>query len=549
MGQGIDQTIIKVNSLGVSGSAYGRLSDLTVSNWVGTILFDVDIARCKITSIIPRDQTVGLFVCIITTNLYNPIYAGSNNSILNLDLDNKKLFFNKSLFDHCKIDFIEEEILKYKGLYLAFNNCKFKLGSEIEATELTGKEEANYRADFLRRCNIGGIGISEDDVKNWVFANEAAENGIVKTGSIIDDFQTAISNNTNSTISFGYKTDNVQAINITGKKSVNIRTSIGSIDGEKMSSDGNIIKLDSNFPITHKATGSISSKVISLKEIQKLSSIDVLSNFPTGIGLGVTSEHAIKGEGVLVKDINDKKKKLEVGQRYIVRASHEGEGAIQYASFVYNNGNYNTNLATRYNILIATDSNEFTSVVGDPILYPVPNPELYQTYEIRIVDDIPPTIYGKGQTLAAGYWYIVEPKDGIENGSAKCGGIDYPTYCSFYVESNILVEELKDAVVRRCFSEEYSKEQDPFYNDTDGKSKQKPIWFSVVGNDMRGLRKGNSIYEDEMQFDAASQKYIGSGYPDFYSLINGHTGIRLPSFPIKGKYFQLRVKVSSFNIM
>ena len=525
-----DQTITK---LVVTGSGATKPTSYTYQ-------------RCKLL----KDSVVNPEMACCSIVYFSSLNVGAQGSTIlgfrnsyiqiNHTKDHRDLGRRDSLYKESKIEITQAIINAYKIYFHAFDDCTFTIGSW--SGKLEGTTEDEYRDFFFQKCIAEGVVIVESDLNNWVFANGSSAEGKIFKDSIIANFADRKS------IKLGAFDYYIEPIVIT-KSGINIPNSIGSIKGEKIDATEHALYLDSNFPITHKATGSISSKVISLKEIQKLSSIDVLSNFPTGIGLGVTSEHAIKGEGVLVKDINDKKKTLEVGQRYIVRASHEGEGAIQYASFVYNNGNYNTNLATRYNILIATDSNEFTSVVGDPILYPVPNPELYQTYEIRIVDDIPPTIYGKGQTLAAGYWYIVEPKDGIENGSAKCGGIDYPTYCSFYVESNILVEELKDAVVRRCFSEEYSKEQDPFYNDTDGKSKQKPIWFSVVGNDMRGLRKGNSIYEDEMQFDAASQKYIGSGYPDFYSLINGHTGIRLPSFPIKGKYFQLRVKVSSFNIM
>jgi hypothetical protein len=77
---------------------------------------------------------------------------------------------------------------------------------------------------------------------------------------------------------------------------------------------------------------------------------------------------------------------------------------------------------------------------------------------------------------------------------------------------------------------------------------QKPEWVDVVDGDPRCLLHNNHDLAHEMERDALG-KYIASGHPDFYKLINGEAGIPMKPMPIKGAYMQVRVVISTLNVM
>jgi hypothetical protein len=100
--------------------------------------------------------------------------------------------------------------------------------------------------------------------------------------------------------------------------------------------------------------------------------------------------------------------------------------------------------------------------------------------------------------------------------------------------------------LRRCWNENYNS------NDAQDKAfwlnEQKPKWINVNPDDLYCLMKSNNENELEMQADN-NGLYITTGHPDFYDMVLGAGGIAVPKYPIKGAYIQIRIPMSTLNIM
>lgn len=551
IGQGIDQTVVHID-LVVGDERYftGNLSFLTLAECGGNKTGRLDLNNVKII-IDPEHANLHVRNSLICSNLSISPKGLSNTSIIGLKQINKGFLYHSSLlFDNCTIELTEADITGRKDMRLGFNDCTFKIGN-IER-KLEGSTDEEYRESFVQLCKHAGIGelpiIDGVVMGNWGFANNSAVGGVIITDSILGDFQKRKG-------SIGYKIADVKPIPLFFDQTMpnslekstadNFRTDLVETDVKGK------IKLKNTFPLKTRETLQVSSKVINLHGEKRLTDINVLDNIITGYGMNISADHSLDETAVVIDPKTETvgNGTLEIGYKYVVRDTKKG-----IASFTYNGGNYNTSLNGSNIVPIVADPNDstkplalFTNIVGEPELYKVRSYELYQTMEMRIVDELPNVYVTSNKQLDKDFWYIVE-RTAEGEAYVTVDGKNYPVDCSFLVKGDIVgnVTAFKNARLRRCFTESYEYDSDNFY-----KGQQQPVWFKVVGNDMRCLRKNNSIYDVEMDTDTIDGKktYVASGHPRFYNRLLESNGFRDRAFPIKGKYVQFRLHVSSFNIM
>lgn len=552
VGQGVDQTFVSVECT-TSGAESTRFNHLTICGWTGL----KEACRMQWSKIIKDINHPSLSInnSIVFAN-QTQIKVCNNSSIIGLKNINKSFLSHRTnLFDNCTIELTEADITGRKDVLLGFNDCTFKIG-DIER-KLIGETDEEYRADFYKLCveeaKITPPPIVDGKVMgNWGFANNSAIDGVIIKGSLLDDFQKKKG-------SIGYKTADVKPIPLsfdqTQPNSLEKSTAsegFSNKDWIVTDLDG-MIKLKNTFPLRDRAELKVSTKVINLHGEKKMSEVNILDNLLSGYGMNISADHSLSTTPVVINNTNGigsaNANDLEIGYKYILRGGKDKDGNRGSASFTYNGVNYSTSLGTSNIVPIVADKDNpslplatFTNVVGLPELYKVRSHELYQTLEMRIVDEINPQKITSG-SLASEYWYIVE---GEEGGSVIVDNVKYPVDCSFLVRGDVkgVINSVDRAHLKKCFKEDYNRGDDAFYN-----GKQQPVWFKVVGNDMRCQHLNNSIYDKEMAYDEELKTYIASGHPHFYYKLKASDGFRTRAFPIKGRYVQFRLHVSSFNVM
>lgn len=545
-GQGIDVSFIDWNLSFSGGQGAPRVlfEDQTIIRISNPIYDRQHYLRCRIMkNAVTNPEQSGYCILYNASTLGSIVISGfsHHNSYIQINhtADHKDLSRPHSLFSDSTIEITQQVLKDFKGYYHGFDDCKFKIG-DGEAVKLVGTSEEELRSNFVQRCNDAGITITAEEMKYWVFANGASTDGKILKGSILAKFverqhlQEGLG-------AFNYF---VESIPIVAEGAVT-PNSIGATRGKSMRSDGKSLLIDATFKTDRMDEAHITSNVISFRGVKEFSKLNILDNIPNGVGVSLNAQHPIEGEGVSVKKVIEGTATLKPNERYLLRPNLEDGATAEYAAIKIKNQDFNSSLGERKNVVLTGDSvlpQDFTITAGDPMLYLVPNAETYQAYEIRIVDEIIGEAKKSGN-LEKGYWYIVEPDSSEdETGTVQIGSKNYPCYGSFLATDTASFKAIGACSLKKCFADDDQKVETFF------EGKQKPKWFSVLGDDMRAIRKNSSMYENELQlgFDG---RYIGSGHPQFYEMVNGHSGIKAVGMPIKGKYFQVRVKVTSLNIM
>ena len=546
LGQGIDVSFIDWGTtMGSVSNPYGfiKFFDQTIVRLKSSDYKFYSYHCCRIIKdVLPNPEQCAYCIVYNASKVVeqNRMKAHHNSYIqINHTADHKDLGRPYSLFSDSTIEITQQVLKDFKGYYHGFDDCKFKIG-DGEAVKLVGTTEEELRSNFVQRCNDAGITITAEEMKYWVFANGASTDGKILKGTILAKFvereqlQEGLG-------AFNYF---VESIPIVAEGAVT-PNSIGATRGKSMRSDGKSLLIDTAFKTDRMDEAHITSNVISFRGVKEFSKLNILDNIPNGVGVSLNAQHPIEGEGVSVKKVVEGTATLKPNERYLLRPNLEGGAMAEYAAIKIKNQDFNSSLGERKNVVLTGDSvlpQDFTITAGDPMLYLVPNAETYQAYEIRIVDEIMGEAKKSGN-LEKGYWYIVEPDSSEdETGTVQIGSKNYPCYGSFLATDTASFKAIGACSLKKCFADDDQKVETFF------EGKQKPKWFSVLGDDMRAIRKNSSMYENELQlgFDG---RYIGSGHPQFYEMVNGHSGIKAVGMPIKGKYFQVRVKVTSLNIM
>lgn len=505
------------------------LNKLTITdNYKG---MNVIIYRCDITKLFFPSPILNIYNCIIRVNGY----SGNNNSYLGVD---GKLLINANLnlFDQCNVIINKTDIDKYKNNYLAFNNCNLKIGDEIEYKPLIGSTETELRDDFVRRCTIQSISVPDIADYNeilpagrWIFSSDSCIEGRVIKDSVIHNFEKR------RHIYFGYTDTRTEKLSIVSDNNIPGSFCPVLLDN-KLNITNNTISLNSSLNLAETNKMFSDSKIIWLEGKYKLDILDIVHNLPMVYGLGLDGTNTLSTMPV-------SKGSIEIGKTYLVRSSNK-----ESATITYNNLTYNTSLLGRNNVFRGIINNPTFSGSDNAEVYEILDEVMHQTIQLRIVNKLPSQEITSGN-LQPDYWYFVDYKDSAKkDGAIVYDGISYGATDSFVAKAGVLnYTPHANLKLRRCWHKDFEfKDGIPDYDFW--KSEQKPQWIDILPEDPRCLMEKNSNVSLEIQKDEQGN-YIGSGHPDFYNSIIGNSGIRLPAYPIKGAYMQIRLVISTLNPM
>ncbi|NDV96400.1 hypothetical protein D0T84_15970 [Dysgonomonas sp. 521] len=532
-GQGMGNTIWK-KSLSVTYPNNIYFYDMTL-DYTGNATLACNASGCEVKS--------------VAENIYNSFYkcklrvalslgsTVSNISIVGITIAANRYSANDILYDNCNIAITSQTDVNLSTTrYAAFNNCKFKIGSESGYTALSGTTPDELRASFVSRCEAQRYvvnPVTEFDytaVKGgrWIFSNNSCIDGLVLKGSEIHQYEIP------RLRAFGYKTERNDRINITTDK-----TKAGSfyqdIADSKLNITNNSIQFKPSVDISTKIDTYAQSNIIWLGGKYQLNLIDIIHNFPKEYGVFLDSTPTLS---------NTPTTAIEEGKTYYVRSSNANEATVTYNGVAYSSA-----LVYSNNVFIGVANK--TTFVGsaNALVYEVfDNKALHQTIQMRIVNKIPSGNISAGTALADATWYLVEHDTDQSNRTdyVTYGGSKYYAGSSFLASGTGTFAKYGNIHVRRCWKDAFN-----YSTETTDKSfwssEQKPQWFDVLPNDLRCLMKYNNGLQAEMQADNAT--YIASGHPDFYNSILGMSGTSRPAYPIKGTYMQLRLKINTQNPM
>jgi hypothetical protein len=529
-GQGMDNTIWKKTLYVVYPNSI-RFYNMTL-NYTGTTTLGCEAHWCDVKSV--ANTTNAFYNCKLRMESLGSI---TNTSIIGLTLAVSRYSANTILYDNCNISILSQSDVNLSTTrYAAFNNCKFKIGaSETEYTALSGTTPEELRASFVQRCTDAAYTLLTPveeygeslQAGRWIFSNNSCMDGLVITGSEIHEYEKI------RLVAFGYKTDRNEILPITTDK-----TRAGSFSSAYADSTLNVtegaIGVKATTDISQKLSMPIRSNIIWLGGKYQVNLIDIIHNLPKEYGVWLDNTLTLADTSTTV---------IESGKTYYVRSSDSNK-----ASIVYNSGTYTSALVNNNNVFIGVSTaTTFTDTNGNAQVFEViDNKAVHQTIQMRIVDTIPSAKIISG-VLTVGTWYLVEHANDQTNTT------EYVTYngSKYYVGSSFLVvsgatsftPSSANVHLRECWSDNYTYGSNSFYT-----GKQQPVWFDILPNDPRCLMRNNNNLEAEMQTDA-NNNYITSGHPDFYDLILGSSGSKLPAYQIKGTYMQLRLVITTQNPM
>lgn len=457
-------------------------------------------------------------------------FAGTaySSSLINCDwskgLENT-IYYGNLIFSNCKFFFGKGYSLdgwKYINPKV-FHNCKFKLGSESDYSELSGSTPEEMKIDFINRCNAGGV-VNHNNVASWVFCKEGVEAGVIIKGSELDRICDK---------PMGYKGGwRYTSVKITDQHNVPVSFNPDN-SSASLKVSTNSIAFNQGIDISTKQEGYVSSNIIWLGGIQKLTDISIMHSLPVDSGVDLNSGNNVLTPAVASNAIVE-------GKYYIVRSTNMDLATITYAG-----GEYNSSVSIRKNIFKGGTVTTFSGSPNAQVFEIDPYPA--NTIKMRIVSEIPTNGKITSGNLDSGYWYIVEPENATEpKGYVSYNGVNYPPYASFLSKGGGFSSS-ENCKLRRCWREDY-RESDETIDVGFWSGKQKPIWFDVCPTDLRCMMKNNSQSELEMKKDAKGI-YIASGHRDFYSNIIGANGIKLPAYSISGAFLQLKLVVNTLNVM
>lgn len=551
IGQGMNNTILNSVNINMNQSHLRGLQDLTIDGFVG-FLVNCSICNCdiKTNGITGTLASPGIINSIIRVNTFPALAStviGANNSYVGVAETTLKAS-NLLLYDNCNIQLTSANITSsgYYNLYIAFNNCKLRIGSEPDYTPLSGTTEVELRANFVTRCTAQGITVSDitdmgETLKQgrWVFSNSSCIDGLVLKNSVIHNFEKR------RLIYFGYSDSRLDRIAITTDKSVPAAFSPGYANSS-IAVTNDSIALASDVDISMAVKGQADTNIIWLGGKSQFNKLDIIQNFPKSYGVFVDSSPSLSStpvnkNGGIVPYENG------VQRTYLVRSNDDLEATI-----AYNGVNYSSAISSRNNIFRGVSNvTSFTTVTANAVVYEILDEVMHQTIQMRIVNKIPDGDIAAGTALTDEYWYLVEHDTDQSNTTdyVTYGGTNYPVGSSFLASGTGSFTKSGNVHLRRCWHKDFDWST---MNPTDAdynfwQNEQKPKWFDVLPDDLRCLMKYNNGMEIEMQTDTDGN-YIASGHVNFYQSIleiSGNPG--KPAYPIKGSYMQLRLVVTSQN--
>ncbi|MDR2954510.1 MAG: hypothetical protein LBV43_05470 [Prevotella sp.] len=546
IGQGIGKTVLKTN-ISAPHAFYGldfNFKDLTIEN-LNVIPNDVASKRlsffnCEIREI-PTLGSVSTFnsvsKCLMKGVKWN---IGQSHSYV--DVDNQTIFnSNLNIYDGCMVRLSASDITStiYRNLYIAFNDCRFLIANEAEASLLTPVDENNniienptesdYRNEFVRRCQIQGISLpyitdynETIPIGRWVFANGSAINGLVLRNSIINNFEKR------RFIFFGYNSERSEKIEITNQKNIPASISASNPSQGVVISDGSI-SLSSDVDISKRTKSFFTSNIIWLGGMSVLNSLKTINNFPEGYGIILDNKENMAENPTLSGNI-------QTDKTYIIRSNNP-----DMATVTYDGKTYNSSIGNRNNVFRGTSITTFVTS-SNAVVYEILDEVQYQTVGLRIVNKIPETKITSGN-LTNGYWYLVEHDNEQSNTTdyITYKGVNYPSLSSFLVDASDLTFSKTGSIhLRRCWKDDFDSTTETL-DKTFWQNGQKPKWVDVLPEDPRCLMKGNTDKEVEMQTDT-KDTYIASGHPDFYKYLLELSGTKKPAFQIRGTYMQCIIR-------
>lgn len=534
IGQGVGKTVFNVAFTSYVG--YHYFKDITIEKLYfppngGFTYFK----SCEIKGDIPSN------VSSTTSCLFrvNKGLAGARNSfvgIIGKAIPNATL----NLFDSCDVLITSSDINNYRNNYLAFNNCKLKIGNEAGYTVLIGTTEEELRQNFVDRCTAQGITVSDvtdmgETLKQgrWVFSNDSCIDGLVLKDSTIHNFEKR------RLIYFGYSDMRGDGIGISSEK--NIKNSFSPAYPNKNVQIANqSISLTDTIDLSQKNTAYADTNIIWLGGKKQLNKLDILHNFPKEYGVFVDSTPTLSENTVteIIPYANGEHR------TYLIRSSNDLEATVTYNGKIYSSA-----LGKLNHIFIGVQGVTSFVAGNNAEVYEILDEAMHQTIQMRIVNNIPAGNIAAGTPLTAGYWYLVEHDSDQQNTTdyVTYGGVKYLVGSSFLASGTATFAKTGNVHLRRCWKDAFDYNTETL-DKAFWQNEQKPLWFDVLPDDLRCLLKYNNPASIEMQ-PGDNGVYITSGHEDFYNSIMGVNGTKRPAFPIKGTYMQLRLKITTLNPM
>lgn len=533
MGQGCDQTIL------VLGGTFGgqtKFIKVGIVGFLPSASENLQLDQCALYADAPSGIT---FKSITKSKIYTDFsrtYSGSRNSFFKQTRNSQPTFsHNLSLQCESEITITQDILNSYQNNWLAFDDCRFRIGNEADYSALTGETAEDLRTSFVARCTAQNLTVPNLTELNetlpmgrWIFATKSTSGGCVIKNSMIDDYQTK------RLICFGYSADTVVDVPIRTVANVPNSINLSNPKTSKVILEDKKLSLATTFDVLNKESENVLSNIIWLGGgVRQLTSLNILENFIAGVGFNINVNDTVGTTAT---------KSIEEGNLYIVRSTDGNESVIKY-----NNTNYSSSLAGRNSIFWGVaGAGEFTVVSGNPAVYPVNGFPQYQIVGMRTVQEIPTQKITSG-SLQSGYWYIVSPNNLNDTGTVKYKGVEYPPYASFLVSDDLTFSVQGDCHLRRCWRNDYAVETEvtdkAFWND-----KQKPLWCRVIPSDLRCLMVRNTMESRQMLMDGNGE-YITSGHPRFFDMLQGVNGQLQPAFPMVGAYVQINLRFTTKNAM
>ncbi len=540
-GQGMDNTIWdkRIVSSSPHDPAYNKIFNMynmTILNYPG-VLTVPSLYQCDYRTNVFNNQV--FIKCKIRVPI--AINNGSSNalSFIGTDIELPRTAIQNILYDKCNILILSQSDANLANTrYAAFNDCKFKIGLGPEYIPLSGNTAEELRASFVVRCKAAGFNVpviteygETLQAGRWIFSKNSATDGLVITGSEIHQFEIP------RLIAFGYKPERGNIISITSDKNKANSFSSQYADSNVLGVTNEGISFKPSVDISKPVNTSAKSNVIWLGEKSQVNLINIIHNLPKEYGVFIDSTPTLSDTPVAT---------IKEGKTYYVRSSNTEEATI-----VYNKLTYSSALLNQANVFFGVAAEtSFTNVSGNAVVYEVmDNKAIHQTIQMRIVNKIPAGKILAGTSLTSGYWYLVEHDLNQSNKTdyVTYNGVNYPVGGSFLASGAASFTKSGNVHLRRCWRDVFD-----YGSETVDKSfwenEQKPIWFDVRPDDLRCLMKNNNGNASEMMTDTGG-RYRTSGHESFYDDILGTSGIRIPAFPIKGTYMQLRLVITTQNPM
>lgn len=468
----------------------------------------------------------------------NTLFVANQSSYKGITCDIGKN--NLCIYDECYID-ITESSTNLSNLYIAFNNCKFRIGNELNHTSLTGSTAEELKTDFVNRCNKENItcpitteGEESSAMYRWIFTNNSTDgNGTPFRNSEIHLFEKK------KGIILGWKDERLEELPITTKENMHSFFS-SEYASAGLSFDQSGIAFDASVDITKPQNFIITSKIIPFRSFQKINRLKICDSFPISYGTITDSTGNIDYTPISQLD------GIVEGKNYIVRSTNDEEATIIYDEKTYSS----SILSNNFNFKGVADKVSFTPS-NNAVVYEITDHILYSTLKMRIVNQIPPqdpkTPIKSGE-LIADYWYLVETinSENQENSHIKYKNKLYKSGDSFLVtKDNLTFEVSGNAYLRRCWNKDFNFDTEKVDKEF-WKFQQMPKWFDVVMDDPRCLMKGNTNLSKEIQTDDDGH-YIASGHPLFYKKAIALNGTAVPTYNIQGAYMQLQVEIRTLE--